>query len=137
MFAYYSKWISRYSEKICPLSSNTTFPLLPDALTTFNSLKEEIANAILVTVDKDKQLEVETDASDYAIGATSNQAGRPVAFFSRTLKKSEQNYSSIEKEAQAIVEAISKWRHYLQGRHFKLITDQRSVSFMYDNKWVG
>ena len=30
------------------------------------------------------------------------------------------------------MEAIRKWRHYLLGRHFRLITDQRSVSFMFD-----
>ena len=87
MFAYYSKWISRYSEKIHPLSSSTTFPLPHDALATFNSLKEEIANAILITVDKDNQLEVEMDASDYAIGATLNQADRPVAILMKESSK--------------------------------------------------
>ena len=80
------------------------------------------------------QLEVETDASDYAIAATLNQAGRPMAFFSRSLNKSELHQSAVEKEACAIVESVTKWRHYLQGRHFKLITDQRSVSFIYDKK---
>ena len=57
-----------------------------------------------------------------------------MAFFSRTLNQSELNHSAIEKEAYAIVESIRKWRHYLQGRRFKLITDQRSVSFMFDTK---
>ena len=83
------------------------------------------------------QLEVETDASDYAIAATLNQNGRHVAFFSRTLTKSEHHLPPVEKEACAIVEAVQKWRHYLQGRHFKLITDQHSVAFMYDRKRPG
>ena len=64
------------------------------------------------------QLEVETDESDYAIAATLNQNGRPVAFFSRTLTKSEHHHPPVEKEACAIVEAVQEWRHYLQGRHF-------------------
>ena len=132
MFAYYSRWIPKYSEKIRPLNTNKTFPLPPDALKTFQSLKDEIAAATLMTPLEGVQFEVETDASDYAIAATLNQAGRPVAFFSRTLSKSEHHHSSVEKEACAIVEAVVKWRHYLHGRHFKLITDQRSVSFMYD-----
>ena len=63
--------------------------------------------------------------------------GRPVAFFSRTLDPSEQNHSPVEKEAYAILESIQKWRHYLLGREFKLITDQRSVSFMYNMKRGG
>ena len=57
-----------------------------------------------------------------------------MAFFSRTLNKSEHHHPAVEKEACAIVEAVQKWSHYLYGRHFKLITDQRSVSFMYDRK---
>ena len=42
MFAYYSQWIPKYSEKIRPLNTNRTFPLPPEALKTFQSLKEEI-----------------------------------------------------------------------------------------------
>ena len=70
---------------------------------------------------------------DWAIGASLNQNGRPVAFYSRTLNTNEMKHSSIEKEAYAIVEAIRKWRHFLAGRHFTLITDQRSVTFMFSN----
>ena len=134
MFAYYSRWIPKYSENIRPLNTNKTFPLPEKPLKTFQSLKEEIAAATLVTPVKGTQLEVETDASDYAIAATLNQAGRPVAFFSRTLDTSEQHHPAVEKEACAIVEAVAKWRHYLHGQHFKLITDQRSVAFLYDRK---
>ena len=90
--------------------------------------------ASLVSVDRDTPLTVETDASDVAISTTLNQRGRPVAFFSRTLSPSERSHSSVEKEAYAIVEAIRKWRHYLLGAHFKLVTDQRSVAFMSDMK---
>ena len=137
MFAYYSRWIPRYSEKIRPLSTNETFPLQAESLNAFQSLREEIAAATLITPVEGVQLEVETDASDYAIAATLNQLGRPVAFFSRTLNKSEHHQPPVEKEACAIVEAVQKWRHYLQGRHFKLTTDQRSVAFMYDQKRPG
>ena len=80
---------------------------------------------------------METDASDVAISATLNQQGRPVAFFSRTLSGSEKHHSAVEKEAYAIVEAIRKWRHYLLGTHFKLVTDQKSVAFIYDHKQKG
>jgi hypothetical protein len=96
-----------------------------------------IEKAVLTTIDEDVPFVVETDASHHAIAATLNQAGRPVAFFSRTLNNAEQRHSSVEKEAYAIVESLRKWRHYLIGRHFKLITDQRSVAFMFDSKAMG
>ncbi|XP_068238623.1 uncharacterized protein [Palaemon carinicauda] len=46
----------------------------------------------------------------------------------------EQRHSSVEKEAYAIVEALRRWKHYLIGHHFKLITDQRSVTFIFDTR---
>ena len=76
---------------------------------------------------------VETDASNFAIGATLNQNGKPVAFHSRTLQGSEKHHSAIEKEAYSIVEALRKWYHLLIGNIFTLITDQRSVAFMFNS----
>ncbi len=46
-------------------------------------------------------------------------------------------HASVEKEAQAIIEAIRHWRHYLTGRKFTITTDQRSVAYMFDNKQKG
>ena len=137
MFAYYSQWISHFSDKIHPLIQNESFPVSGLALEAFQNLKKDIERALLVTYDPAVPLLVETDASDIAIAATLNQNGRPVAFFSRTLNPSERHHSAVEKEACAIVEAIRKWRHFLIGNAFKLVTDQRSVAFMYDNKQRG
>ena len=70
---------------------------------------------------------VETDASDFAIAASMNEDGLPVAFHSRTLSPSEQRHSAVENEAYAVVEALRKWRDLLIGKHFTLVTDQKSV----------
>ncbi|KAJ4425337.1 hypothetical protein ANN_27952, partial [Periplaneta americana] len=104
-----------------------------DAALAFQSLKQEVADSIVTSIDEDSPFTVETDASDFAFGATLSQSGRPVAFSSRTLSKTEQRHSAVEKEAYAIVEALRKWRHYLISRYFKLITDQKSVMFMFNN----
>ena len=113
---------------------NEQFPVSESALQTFEQLKLDIENSVIYAIDDSIPFEVETDASDYAIAATLNQAGRPVTFFSQTLDPSEQNHSPVEKEAYAIVESLKGWRHFPLGRHFKLITDQQSVTFMYNNK---
>ncbi|XP_031338116.1 uncharacterized protein LOC116167022 [Photinus pyralis] len=132
MFAYYSKWIPRFSEKIRPLMNSKSFPLSKEATSAFSKLKRDIANSLLVCVDPKFPLVVETDASDVAISAALTQNGRPVAFFTRTLTESEKKYPAIEKEATAIIESIRKWRHFLCNRHFKLITDQEALSFMFN-----
>ena len=100
-------------------------------------MKREIADGALVSPDLKIPFVVETDASDFAIGATLNQSGRPVAFFSRTLNPSECGLHPVEKEAYAIVESLDTWKHYLYGHYFKLITDQRSVAFMFDQNNHG
>ena len=137
LLSYYSQWISKFSDRIRPLASSTSFPLGREAEIAFRELKAEIEAAVLWTIDEGEPLVIETDASDFCLAATLNQSGRPVAFFSRTLLKTERQHSSIEKEAAAIVEAIRKWRHYLTGRHFTLVMDQRSVSFMFDRCKYG
>lgn len=137
MFAHHGRWIPSFSKKIRPLLSDNSFPLSQEAITAFQSLKDDVASASLAAIEDDIPFRVETDASDFAIGATLSQAGRPIAFFSRTLNKSEQSHSSIEKEAYAIVESLKYWRHYLIGRHFEVFTDQRSVSFMFHQQHVS
>ncbi|XP_046974267.1 uncharacterized protein LOC124540644 [Vanessa cardui] len=134
LFAHYSKWIQNFSQKIRPLIGIKHFPLNQEAVTCFNSLKSDVCKSTLVVVDENATFMVETDASEFAIASTLSQNGRPVAFFSRTLTESECKHSSIEKEASAIVESLRKWRHYLMGRHFLLLTDQQSVVFMFNQK---
>lgn len=47
---------------------------------------------------------------------------------SKTLSKTQQNYSQIDKEAFAIIYGIKKFYQYLQGSKFTLITDHRPLT---------
>ena len=137
LFSYYSPWIRDFSDKIKLLVKADTFPLSAEVCASFESLKKDIAESVKGAINSRDPFTVETDASNFAIAATLNQGGRPVAFFSRTLRGAELKHASVEKEAQAIIEAIRHWRHFLTGRHFTLVTDQQSVKFMFDTKRKG
>ena len=111
-----------------------SFPLPSDVQDAFIRLKEDIPSSVFCSINESIPFVIEMDASDIALAATLNQAGKPVTFLSRTLNEGERKHSAVEKEAYAIVEAVRKWRHYLAGQHFTLITDQKSVTFMFDTK---
>ena len=116
MFAYYAKWISHLSDKIRPLLNVTSFPLNQEQSDAFDTLKQDLANAPILAIDKSLPFTVVTNASDFVIATTLNQGARPVAFHSFTFQGSENHHSAVEKEAKAIVETIEHWQHhYLLG----------------------
>ncbi len=95
----------------------------------FNTLKEKLCEEpVLILPDINKPFEIGTDASQYAIGGVlfqRDKAGeqRPVAFTSRVLSKTEQNYGASEREMLAIQYCIQTWRVYVWGTKFKVQTD--------------
>ena len=134
LFSYYAKWISNYSTKINPLLNVCKFPLSRDQVKAFEDIREEICRASMSPINELATFEVETDASDTAIASVLSQNGRPVAFYSRSLCRTEKLYPAIEKEALSIVEAVRHWRHFLLPKPFRVITDQRAVSFMFNKR---
>lgn len=134
LFSYYSIWIPNYSKRIQPLLMCQSLPLGPEAIKCFESLKRDICKASVAAFDETLPLQIETDASSVSIAATLSQLGRPVAFFSRTLTGSERLQPAVEREATAIIEAVRKWRLFILGRKFTIVTDQQAVSFMFDSR---
>ena len=134
LLSYYAKWVANFSDVIRLLVQNERYPLSEEASNALQVMKNKLAEATLQLIDETVPFAIETDASDFAIGATLNQNGKPVAFHARTFSTTEQKHSLVEKEAYAVIEALRKWKHLLIGIHFNLVTDQRNVSFMLDLK---
>lgn len=89
----------------------------------------------LVFLDHTKTFEIQTNASDFAIGDVLMQEGHSIAFESRKLNKMERKYTVQLKEMTVIVHCFRTWRHYLLGAKFKVKTNNVATSyFLTQNK---
>ena len=98
-------------------------------------LKEKIRSApVLIFLDFDKPFLLETDASGEGLGAMFSQKQddgcyHPVAFGSRALTPSEQNYHSSKLEFLALKWSITKhFKEYLEYTPFIVWTDNNPLT---------
>jgi hypothetical protein len=66
-------------------------------------------NALAAYPDQNKWFDVYTDASDFQLGACIIQEGRPVAYFLCKLTKSQQKYTTMEKELLSIIATLKEF----------------------------
>ena len=76
--------------------------------------------------DKEKPFILETDASQYAIGAVLKQLDengneRPVGYLSQSLSPAQRNYQIYDRELLAIVTALEEWRHLFEGAPYPIM----------------
>ena len=98
----------------------------------FQNTKEALANATMLHHPVQGALTALTsDASDTAVGAVLEQkiAGKwkPLAFFSRQLRKPELKYATFDCELLGIHLAIKHFRYFLEGRKFTIFTDHEPI----------
>lgn len=138
---WYRRFLSNFSSLTAPLTdltkkSNNPFKWTGEAQIAFDRIKELLTSApILITPDFSKPFIIQCDASKTGVGGVlaqedSDDVELPIAFFSKKLNRPQQNYSITELECLAAVWSIEKFREYIEGHPFKVITDHASLRWL-------
>lgn len=138
---YYRKFIPHYATIASPLTDLTrkgqpnTLHWMDEHERAFTELKRHISNPpVLLLPDVQSTFILRSDASNTGLGAVLLQEAdgekRPVAFASRKLIPREQKFSTIEKEALAIVWAVQHFQVYLYGQSFVLECDHKPLHYL-------
>ncbi|MBW0464339.1 hypothetical protein O181_004054 [Austropuccinia psidii MF-1] len=142
---FYCHFIKNYTKNISSLTSflkkDSHFPLNEKALRESHQLKEPFTTSqILSNFNPPLPTIVETDASDYALGAVLSQvsdSGKyPIVFDSHKLLPAELSYDINQKELLGIVWALKRWRAFLLSlsSSFDVLTNDSSLQhFMTSN----
>ena len=99
---------------------------------------------ILTIFDPERETILETNASDYAIGACltqkkDNSKIRTVTFYSRKITGPKLNYDIHDKELLTVVEALREWRVYLEGTKYpiQIYTDHKNLLYWTSTKQLN
>ncbi|CAK9802814.1 Transposon Tf2-6 polyprotein [Anthophora quadrimaculata] len=131
---YFRKFIAHYSLIARPLTNllkaDTKFRFDSEEQHAFEQLKIALSSRPVLKLYKiGAETELHTDASKFGYGAILLQRDdrdnmlHPVYFASGKTTPTEERYSSYELEVLAIVKSLKKFRVYLLGTPFKIITD--------------
>ncbi|KAG9192563.1 hypothetical protein G6011_11297 [Alternaria panax] len=137
---YYRKFIKDYSKITTPLSEITKkeigFKWNEEHQEAFDRIKQIFLEApVLEMYDPKRGTRVETDASDYALGAVLSQQcpdkkWRPVFYHSRKFSGAELNYDVHDKELLGVVDSFEQWEVYLLGlpHQIEVFTDHQNLA---------
>lgn len=136
---YFRKFIESYAIKAEPLSDmlrkENSFQFNVKERESFKQLKSDLSNNLVLKIFNPKfEIELHTDACKDGLGAILLQKNpednklHPVHYMSRKTIETESRYTSYEFEVLAVIRALEKFRHYLLGMRFKIVTDYIATS---------
>ena len=140
---YYRDFIPNFAETASPLydltKKNMKFKWNIDSNKAWQSLKTTLSSKlILIAPDTNKQFFIATDATQNSIAGVLLQKNgdvlKPIEYFSRRLRPPESRYHTNETEGLAIFACFKKWEHYLLLNRTTVMTDNSSMTYIFDRK---
>lgn len=131
--SYFRKFIKNFALIAKPLTNLTrkdmNFVWGSEQKKAFDELKRKLSERpLLALYDVKAETELHTDACKMGIAGIlmqlqQNGKWQPVAYFSRQTTREEQRYHSYELETLAVVQSLKRFRVYLIGKPFRVVTD--------------
>ena len=105
----------------------------------FDLAKEILSRALVLSnLDWSKEFFVETDASQFGVGAVLFQKGTEgevniyIDFTAKAFNSSQQNYSAVKRELLVGMFALERWRPFLLFRKFYWGMDNKALTYLND-----
>lgn len=107
----------------------------PEANKAFKDIKKQLTYLTTLTFPAhNAPISIMVDASDTGVGAVLQQQikedWKPIAFFSATFTPTQKRYSTFGRELLAMYLAVKKFRYFIEGRNFSILTDHKPLTFM-------
>ena len=94
----------------------------------FQQVKEAVvSDTTLRYFDPSLPMTIQVDALQVGLGAALLQNGKPVAFASKALTKTECRYVNIEREMLAVVFGAERFHTYIYGQSFMIEPDHKPL----------
>lgn len=142
---FYRRFIKDFSKVAKPLCSllehDKPFYFDKECHQAFGELKKALITApVIISPNWTLPFELMCDASDHSVGAVLGQIKdkvfHSIYYASKTLTKTQINYTTIEKELLAVVFAFDKFRAYLVGTRVTVYTDHTAIRYLISKKDV-
>lgn len=133
---YFRKFIKDFAKRTAPLTQllhkNCSWKWGKDQEEAVQDIKKALSSRPILSIfDPALETEVHTDASAIGLGAMLIQKSEGkthvIAYHSRKTTSTEQRYHSYDLETLAVVDALTKFRVYLIGIKFTVVTDCSAV----------
>jgi hypothetical protein len=94
-------------------------------------LKQRLfSTPVLSLPDLEHPFDIETDASDYAVGIVLTQHDHPMAYHNETFSDTIRKYPTYDKKLYSIVQACHQWRNCMLGKETVIHTVHNPLQFM-------
>lgn len=134
MINYLARFAPRLSEINAPLRQllkhDSEFVWDANHNRAFQQMKDLITQQpgpVLSYFDPQKELRLQVDASKSGLGAVMLQDDKPVAYASKSLNSTEENYAQIEKELYAVLFGCKRFHEYMYGRRVIVESDHKPL----------